>query len=82
MRRSEAIQIILNYMEDPATLIALGHIHNGGDLRLGKISLELQAKICFQELEAAGIKPPQLPGISSFELAMGGDYNRWEEEDE
>lgn len=48
------------------------------------INNELWAEWVANELldmiEGFGMKPPQLPGIDSYSLTMGGDYNRWEEE--
>lgn len=79
MKRSEAIQIIYDFLADPDTLINSQQLQNGEND--GKIGLELQAKLCLQHLEENGL-------VSQYETEEVNEYGRqyrrinigWEEE--
>lgn len=74
MKRSEAIEAIAK-----AKNAAYGI--NWEDLEYPLQLMDLQvAAYILHVIEEAGMLPPQLPNISSYDLAMGGNYNKWEVE--
>ena len=39
-----------------------------------------QVEVALAIFQSLGMEPPQLPNVSSYDLAMGGNYNKWENE--
>ena len=68
MKRSEMIDLLDKYFSDQLGFVS--SVKKGGVRHISEDVLKL--------VEKAGMEPPQLPNVSSYDLAMGGNYNKWE----